>query len=331
MTRVRAGLVVVLLLLAAGCAGKDKTDELAVQDPSGSATALSTPEDVTGSQAPGKGDAGDPGADAGDLAHAAEDLAREGNKPKSDIAPRDGAVIGGDVSWPQCPKGMGIPQKQGKGMPMPLPTAEFVVLGLTNGPGFTPNPCLAEQVAWVKQRKLLVAAYAVSSYPDAAALEEYGVDGPYDPTTRLGRLKNVGYQEARFNIGTMGRVGLLSPIVWIDVEPVPDFEWSDDLAANGAVIQGVARGYTDAGFKVGVYSTPSLYQRVVGTLSLDGVAEWRAAGETSRSEALSRCGADWSIQGGQAVMGQWLESRRDQNITCPGIAADLGLWFHRFR
>ena len=31
--------------------------------------------------------------------------------------------------------------------------AEFVILGLTNGPGFTANPCLAEQVAWVRERR----------------------------------------------------------------------------------------------------------------------------------------------------------------------------------
>jgi hypothetical protein len=58
----------------------------------------------------------------------------------------DGLVLGGDVSWPQCPEGMGIPERRSKGLPMPLPSARFVVLGLTNGPGFTTNPCLAQQV-----------------------------------------------------------------------------------------------------------------------------------------------------------------------------------------
>ena len=250
--------------------------------------------------------------------------------PTSDIAPRDGEVLGGDVSWPQCPPGTGIPEKQGKGLPMPLPEAEFVVLGLTNGPGFTPNPCLADQVAWAKANDVLVSVYAVSSYPSAETVKKYGADGPYDATDRLGKLRNVGYQQARFNIGTMGQVGVVSPIVWIDVEPVPNFDWSTDLKANAAVIEGVARGYADAGFAIGVYSTPHLYRRVVGDLSLGGVPEWRAAGQTSRDEALNRCGPDWSIQGGTAVMGQWVEQQRDLNLTCPGIAADLGRWFHRF-
>ncbi|HVK29432.1 MAG TPA: hypothetical protein VM575_13915 [Nocardioides sp.] len=327
MGRRGAAVVVLTALLPAlaACGGSDTTAGAPPRPPA-STTATASPSD-SGKPA---GDAGDPGADASDLAKAAEDLAREGSQPTSDIAPRDGDVLGGDVSWPQCPKGTGIPQKQGKGLPMPLPSAEYVVLGLTNGPGFTPNPCLADQVQWAKDNDVLVSVYAVSSYPDAATLEDEGANGPYDASTTIGQLKNVGYAQARFNIGTMATVGLLSPIVWIDVEPVPDFEWSGNLRANAAVIEGVARGYVDAGFRIGVYSTPSLYERVVGDFDLGGVPEWRAAGQTSKAEALNRCGDDWSIQGGTAVMGQWVEDQRDQNVTCPGIAADLGQWFHRF-
>lgn len=327
MGRRGAAVVVLAALLPAlvACGGSDTTSGAPPRPPA-STTATASPSD---SGKPG-GDAGDPGADASDLAKAAEDLAREGSQPTSDIAPRDGEVLGGDVSWPQCPKGMGIPEKQGKGLPMPLPTAEYVVLGLTNGPGFTPNPCLADQVQWAKDNDVLVSVYAVSSYPDAATLRDEGANGPYDASTTIGQLKNVGYAQARFNIGTMATVGLLSPIVWIDVEPVPVFEWSSNLRANAAVIEGVARGYVDAGFRIGVYSTPSLYERVVGDFDLGGVPEWRAAGQTSKAEAINRCGDDWSIQGGKAVMGQWVEAQRDQNVTCPGIAADLGQWFHRF-
>lgn len=326
MRRQAAGVVLLTALLPAlaACADSDPSAGAPARPPSPSTATPSGGADGR----PG-GDAGDPGADASDLAEAAEDLAREATQPTGDIAPRDGEVLGGDVSWPQCPKGTGIPEKQGQGMPMPLPAAEYVVLGLTNGPGFTPNPCLADQVQWARDNDVLVSVYAVSSYPDDKTLEKYAADGPYDASTTIGQLKNVGYQQARFNIGTMGEVGLLSPIIWIDVEPVPVFEWSDDLKANAAVIEGVARGYVDAGFRIGVYSTPSLYERVVGNLDLGGIPEWRAAGQTSRAEARNRCGPDWSIQGGKAVMGQWVEQQRDQNITCPGISADLGQWFHR--
>jgi hypothetical protein len=96
--------------------------------------------------------------------------------------------------------------------------------------------------------------------------------------------------------------------------------------ANAAVVEGSRRGYEDAGYRVGVYSTPYLWEQIVGDLSL-GVPEWRAAGESGREEALSRCGPEWSIQGGEPVMGQWLEDDRDLNLTCPGISRDLGRWF----
>ena len=241
---------------------------------------------------------------------------------------RSGEVLGADVSWPQCPAGMGIPQKQSHGAPMPIPEAEYVVIGLTNGPGFYPNPCLADQVERVRSRGLMIGAYAVASYPEQRFVDELGADGPYDGSTELGALANTGYQQALYNVGLMKDAGLLTPLVWIDVEPVPDFEWSADREANASVVAGVARGYQDAGYAIGVYSTPALWAGVVGDLEL-GVPEWRAAGQTSSEEALERCGDDWVIQGGDAVLGQWVERDRDMNLTCPGLT-DLAAYFHRF-
>lgn len=242
----------------------------------------------------------------------------------------DRLVLGGDVSWPQCPKGMGIPEKPTLGLPMPLGSAEFVIMGLTNGPAFTTNPCLADQVQWVKERQLMAAAYAVNSYPDAQTLEKYGNDGPYDGSARLGALRNVGYQQALFNLGTMNAAGLVTPIIWLDVEPVPIFEWSDDKVANAAVVEGAARGYTDAGYQIGTYSTPLLWDTVVGDFTLGGVPEWRAAGQTSKEEALERCGSDWSFQGGPGVIGQWVADNRDLNVTCPGAAKQMFRWFAQY-
>lgn len=243
--------------------------------------------------------------------------------------PRSEPVLGADVSWPQCPRGLGIPERRTLGAPMPLPQADFVIIGLTNGPGFTANPCLAEQVAWVRERRLMAAAYAVVSRPSDDQVEEYSDQGPYDGSTHLGALANTGYQQALTNVAGLRRAGLSTPVIWVDVEPVVDFDWGGDVEANSAVVEGAVEAYADAGHRVGIYSTPALWAGIVGDLTL-GLPEWRAAGQTSRAEALARCGADWSIQGGEAVLGQWVEDRRDQNVTCPGQEQRLGRWFHQY-
>ncbi len=241
----------------------------------------------------------------------------------------DEPVLGADISWPQCPVGMGIPQKRSKGAPPPVAAARYVVLGLTNGPGFYPNPCLVEQVDDLRGRGRMAAAYSVVSYPEPQRLTQHADDGPYDGSTLVGALANNGYAQARFNLRTMRAAGLLTPVIWIDVEPVPDFAWSDDKAANAVVVGGMARGYREAGFEIGVYSTTYLWDLVVGDLSL-GVPEWRAAGQTSREAALAQCAPERSIQGGEPVLGQWVEIGRDMNVTCPGISLELERWFHQY-
>lgn len=245
------------------------------------------------------------------------------------VHPMSAGLLGADASWPQCPKGMGIPQKQGKGSPMPTPQARYVLLGLTNGPGFTTNPCLADQVAWVRSRGLMLGAYAVISGPGQLTPDGATEKGPFDTSSSTGRMGNLGYQQAQYSIAAMKHLGIDVPAIWLDVETVPEFDWGTDTAANAAVVSGAARAFRDAGYAVGVYSTPTLWQHVVGDLRL-GVPEWRAAGQTSRAEALRRCGPDWSFQGGEALLGQWIEEGRDQDVVCPDANLLASRWFHQF-
>ena len=311
------------LLALTGC-GAPQVDPGAVSTPSvqpslSPSFSPSASPSVDGAPSPTK--TSDPGPDDAELS----ELAGEVEDLLADSTP----VLGSDISWPQCPPGMGIPERPTLGLPGPLPTAQYVVIGLTNGPGFTPNPCLADQVDLARSRNLLTSAYAVASYPDAATLTAYGDRGPFDGASTAGALANTGYRQALFNVASMRSTGLETPIVWIDVEHVPGFAWSSDVAANAAVVRGVERGYRHAGYRVGVYSTPYIWTSLVGDLAL-GVPEWRAAGQTSRAEALSRCGDDWVIQGGAAVLAQWVEDSRDLDVTCPGVSGRMGEWFHQY-
>ena len=194
---------------------------------------------------------------------------------------------------------------------MPRDDAEYVVIGLTNGPGFHANPCLADQVAYAKERGLLVAAYSVISWPDEAAQAEYG------------GLEEAGHAQAEFNLQSMKAAGLDSPIIWLDVEQVPHYEWSTSTAANAEVVLGAAKGYAEAGYRIGVYSTPAIWAGIVGDLSL-GVPEWRAAGQTSQEEALSRCGNDWLIQGGDRR--RWRSGSRTAGTATSPARAPRATW-----
>lgn len=241
-----------------------------------------------------------------------------------------GHTIGADVSWPECPHTMGIPGKRGEDKPMPPATSDFVVLGLTNGPAFFANPCLEREVGWAKRHHVYAAAYAVTTYPYPRHLKRYGAFGPYRKGTILGRLRNVGYHQARFNLRTMADAGLTSPVVWIDVEPSSLKAWPPTITRNRAVITGLLRGYRDAGRRVGFYSTAYLWHQILGNARY-GLPEWRTAGQTSMSSALSRCSGS-GFQGGRAVMGQWWTSAKDLDVMCPGYGGRRAMsrWFHKY-
>jgi hypothetical protein len=236
-------------------------------------------------------------------------------------------VAGGDVSWPQCPEGMGIPARRSLGLPMPGEGAAFVVIGLTNGPAFTPNPCLTSQVQWARERGLPTSAYAVATWPTARQVTRYGATGPFAGTTRRSRLRNVGWAEGRYNLGRLVSAGLTVPHVWIDVEHYSIRPWSSSRRDNRALVRGVVRAYRDAGVATGFYSTSLQWGQIVGRTRW-GLPEWHTAGPAARATALGRC-AERSFQGGPVVLAQWWTSTRDHDLVCPTgpAAASMPTYF----
>lgn len=239
-------------------------------------------------------------------------------------------VRGADISWPQCPTTVGIPSRRGLDQPMPARTSDFVVVGLTNGPAFYPNPCIEQQMRWVRNHHVFASAYSVTTYPRARQVKRYGASGPFSAGSLVGRLRNTGYNQARFNIATMKGAGLRSPAVWIDVEPSTVIPWSGSVVRNRAVVDGIVRGYKDAGYRVGIYSTRYLWQQILGNARY-GLPEWRTAGRATMSSALRKCSSG-SVQGGRAVMTQWYTLTRDFDLMCPGYGtrAAMRRWFHKY-
>lgn len=235
---------------------------------------------------------------------------------------------GRDIGWPQCPRNVGFRGHNGLGQPMPENGVQFVIIGLTNGRAFTPNPCLDRHLRWVRNHHVQAAAYAFAGFPTRGQLRRYRHRGPYAGNTRIGALANVGHATARYNIRTMQAHGFVTPHVWLDLEPSSSQPWSHRRAWNRAVVRGWVRGYRDAGYTVGFYSTSRLWEGILGRMRL-GLPEWRTAGPVSPREAAPMCHRD-SIQGGHAVIAQWWTDHRDFDRLCPGTAAVMDRYFHQW-
>jgi hypothetical protein len=194
-----------------------------------------------------------------------------------------------------------------------MASASFAVVGLTDGGSFRPNPCVAHQVASMKARHLWAGAYAISTYPTSAQLARYGGTGTLP--VRLGR---VGAAQAAFNLATMARVGLRSPMVWVDVEPSKRTPWSASAANNNAVIDGVIARYKAAGIRAGIYSYNKAWKAITGGRVLPGVPTWVPVGSEGKSAAAATC-AVASYAGNKPWLTQWTDGVRDYNLTCPGV------------
>lgn len=235
-------------------------------------------------------------------------------------AAEDIPVKGADASWPNCPKGMGIPSRRTQGLPMPKKEAKFVILGMTNGPGFYPNPCLDRQANWARKRGIYVGTYAMTTFPKKRHINQYGDNGPWPAESSINRLRNTGYAQAMFNLETLADAGLTTKFMWVDVEPYPVAPWTGSTKRNRAVLDGVLRGYRDAGLEVGFYTSPTPWRDIIGTKRY-GLPEWRTAGghpwsTTNYSSARRMCSVT-PVQGGDILVAQWWDTKRDYNLLCP--------------
>ena len=238
-----------------------------------------------------------------------------GLAPLTSPAAQAATLSGHDISWPQCPVSVG-----GYGLPMPPTSTRFVVVGLTKGLPFTRNPCLADQLAWVKAHGKPAQAYTMAAFPTAAQLATYRTKGPWSSSTRAGQLSNVGYAEATYAVAELKRVGFAPPVVWVDVEPRPAQPWPTGTASrereNRYVVEGLMRGLRDARFSYGVYSYLSGWQSITGSWRLPGVPVWATAGRLDYpGEALDRC-RQASFSGGRVHLAQWYDDTRDYDLTC---------------
>jgi hypothetical protein len=228
-------------------------------------------------------------------------------------APAAAVDRGNDVSWPQCPGGL----------PMPPEDTSFVVVGLTHGLAFTENPCLAEQVQWVRDHRVRAQAYTVATFPTPAQYATHGGDGPWPSATRPDRLRNVGYAEGRAALASLDGVGWHPERVWVDVEPRPRQPWPTSTATqrqeNRYVVTGILTALTDAGLRDGIYSYSRAWRDITGSWRLPSLPVWSAAGRLDfPSEASDLC-VHRGFSGGTVHLAQWTDGTYDHDMTCADV------------
>ena len=230
-------------------------------------------------------------------------------------APR--GAHGYDISWPQCSgTDAGV---------VPPGDPPYVILGLTDGTGAAPNPCLDAQVAWARANGTRIGAYLVAAYPNAGQLAA-ATDPPLAPcgATLSCRLRNVGTAEAAQAVATIRGLDIHPPLIWVDVEFRTDGPWSRRVAANVAVLKGIARGLHAANMRFGVYTTPLMWTDITGKYPLR-VPNWLPTGDPSARHALALCGR--TATGGPTWLVQYTRTL-DEDLTCrtrsaPGKAGEL--------
>jgi len=199
-----------------------------------------------------------------------------GNAPPTSGAATDGRATrlstfwGVDVSWPQCDGG--IPSLQ----------AGFAVVGVNGGRPFTDNPCLAEQVAYGKQRS----GYAAYLNLDAPRGED---------------ARGYGRRAALDGLARAHRAGLRPTTIWLDVEVLN--HWTTSGATNVAVINAAIRTLQQHGVIAGVYSSVPMWQQITGGAQLS-VPVWLATAVTDYRQLPQYC--DSGLGGRAADMAQYV-------------------------
>jgi hypothetical protein len=231
-------------------------------------------------------------------------------------------VFGHDYSWPQCPKGVG----NGQGAPLPGGIHDFAVVGLTNGTAMHENPCLASQWAYARVHARWVSGYTMATYPTPAQLRAART-GHYGTCTTTGcRLRNAGWAEAGFADASLRGVGAHPALVWVDVEPRRTTRWSSSRSHNSIVIRALLAGLEARGYRVGIYSTASMWHTIAGFRT--PLPEWVPA--SSRTGGCRR-----SFAGGHVWLAQYTHTHPggaayDENIRCGG-APTAAWWWQRSR
>lgn len=232
-----------------------------------------------------------------------------------------------DVSWPQC----------GKTLPS---NKAFAIVGVNGGLANNNNPCFAEQLVWAQAshggtNQPLVSVYVNTANPGQLSAswptsnQYVGVDTTASITVENPHGTCTGAEDAAcaYVYGwsraydDVNHRNVPNPAAfkwWLDVET--GNSWSTtDLVANAASLEGMTAYFQSIGAIVGVYSTNSQWQTIVGTVgsgsNLNGLDSWLAGARTLRG-AQQNCTNPPLTPTSKVVLTQYISNNLDYDYSC---------------
>ena len=187
-------------------------------------------------------------------------------------SPYTSGTTGYDVSWPNC-----------SATPPKHPT--FGIVGVSDGTGYSQNPCLAQEAAWFPSASfgLFVNTgwYNQSSHinpnsPKVCAADDQNC-----------LAYNYGYNAGLYALNYANSLNIQAATWWLDVET--SNTWNADTTQNRNSLQGEYDALTANGVAtVGVYSTTYQWDTVTGTW-LNNWPGWGATTVRTPSQAATYC------------------------------------------
>lgn len=244
-------------------------------------------------------------------------------------------TYGIDISYPQC--GKSVPTDQA-----------FGIVGVNGGNAASTNGCLAAQLKWAaassgivtSQPKLQLYVNTANpgqvqdqmstKWPDANTAP---VQNPYGTCTGANDQAcswQYGWDRAAYAVSyfqSQAAVGGVdaNPALytwWLDVETMNTWQTGSVSAQanNTAALEGWAAYFTNSSAKVGLYSTASQWNSIVGstvssTSNLNGLINWRPGG-ANLATAKQACTATPLTANGKVVLTQYVSKNLDYNYSC---------------
>lgn len=205
---------------------------------------------------------------------------------------------GVDVSWANCSQ--------------TLPLVSFGIVSVSNGTGYTTNPCLSSEIKpYLGNLSLYVNTgwYNKSSYIDASspklcAAKDYNC-----------LAYNYGYNAGIYSYEAALNAGIHSSTWWLDVETVNT--WNSNVTQNKNSLQGEYDALAAKGIlTIGVYSTSAQWQTITGNWK-NNWPNWGATTWTTAPQAQTYC-TGHQFTAGPSYLMQFKAKHPviDQDVAC---------------